>query len=135
MKSVTQALGKSVLIPSGLTAAASAAHAGIHRKMLRSGHSTTLIKSNDGMEDILKIVKSLEDSGLLLEGVCKTTKYEAKEQKEGFISMLLGTLGASLLRNILSGKGVIRAGEGTARVGYGSKTFSLKQFVWFHPIN
>ena len=67
------------------------------------------------MNDILKIVRSLENSGLLVEGVSETTKNEAKEQKEGFLSMLLGTLGASLLGNMLSGKGVIRVGEGTVR--------------------
>ena len=67
------------------------------------------------MKDILKIVKSLEDSGLLLEGVSETIKNEAKEQKGGFLIMLLGTLGASLLGNVLTGKGVIRAGEGTAK--------------------
>ena len=69
MKSVIQSLGKSVLIPLGLTAAASATDAGIHKKILGSGHNTTLIISNEEMENILKIVKSLENSGLLLEGV------------------------------------------------------------------
>ena len=69
------------------------------------------------MNDILKINKSLESSGLLLEGISETIKNEAKEQKGGFLNMLLGTLGASLLGNMLAGKGVIRAGEGTARVG------------------
>ena len=64
------------------------------------------------MKDILKIVKSLEDSGIPLKGVSETIKDEAKEQKGGFLSMLLGTLGASLLGNMLAGKGVIRAGEG-----------------------
>ena len=78
------------------------------------------------MKDILKIVKSLEDFRLLLEGVSEIIKNEAKEQKGGFLSMLLAKLGASLLGNVLSGKGVIRAGEGTARVGYGSKKSSLK---------
>ena len=78
------------------------------------------------MKDILKIIKSLEDSGLLLEGVSETIKNETKEQKGGFLSMLLGTLGANLLGNILVGKGVMRAGEGTVRVGYGSKRSSLK---------
>ena len=68
-----------------------------------------------------KKVKSLEDSGLLLEGVSETVKNEAKEQKGGFLSVLLGTLGASLLGNLLLGKGFIRAREGTARVSYGSK--------------
>ena len=129
MKSVIQPLCyKSVIIPLGLTAAASAADAGIHKKILGSGQNTTLIISNDEMKDILKIVKSLEDSGLLLlEGVSETVKNEAKEQKGGFLSMLLGTLGASLLGNMLAGKGVIRAGERTARVGYGSKKSSLKK--------
>ena len=65
--------------------------------------------SNDEMEDISKIGQSLEDSGLFLEGVNERIKYEAKEQKGGFLSMLLGILGASLLGNILAGKGVIRA--------------------------
>ena len=129
MKSVIQPLCyKSVIIPLGLTAAASAADAGIHKKILGSGQNTTLIISNDEIKDILKIVKSLEDSGLLLlEGVSETVKNEAKEQKGGFLSMLLGTLGASLFGNMLAGKGVIRAGERTARVGYGSKKSSLKK--------
>ena len=121
MKSVIQPLAKSVLIPSGLTAAASAADAGIHKKILGSGHNTTLIISNKEMEDILEIIKSFEDSGLLLKGVRETIKNEAKEQKGRFLSLLLGTLGVSLLGNMLAGKGVIRAGEGTARVSYGSK--------------
>ena len=64
------------------------------------------------MEDIMKIVKFLEDSDLLLKGVSKTVQNEAKEQKGGFLSMLLGTLGASLLGNILAGKGINRAGKG-----------------------
>ena len=80
------------------------------------------------MNDILKMVKSLEDSAVLLKGVNETIKNEAKEQKEAFLSILLGTLGASLLRNTLAGKGVIRAGEGAIRTGYGSKRSSLKKF-------
>ena len=95
--------------------------------MLSSG-TTTLIISNDEMNDNLKIVKSLENSGLLLKGVSETIQHEAKEQRGGFLSMLLGTLGASLLGDILSGKGVIRAGEGTITAGYGSKRPSLKSF-------
>ena len=79
------------------------------------------------MKDILKIVKSLEYSGLLLKAVSETIKNEAKEQKGGFLSMLLGTLGAGLLGNMLAGKGFIRAGEGNARVGYRSKGFSIKR--------
>ena len=65
----------------------------------------------------MKIVKSLEDCGLLIKSVSETIKDEAKEQKEGFLSFLLGTLGASLLGNLLTGKGTIRAGEGIIRAG------------------
>ena len=72
------------------------------------------------MKDILEIVKYLEDSGLLLNGVSETIKNKAKEQRGGFLSMLLGTLGASILGNMLVGKGVIRPEEGVARVGYES---------------
>ena len=111
----------------GLTAAASATDAAITKKILGSGNHTTLIISNDDMQDLLKIVKSLEDSGSLLDGITETVKNEVKEQKDGFLSMLLGTLGASLLGDLLtknlSGRGVIRAGEGTIRAGYGSKKF------------
>ena len=85
--------------------------------------NTTLIISNDEMKGITKVVKSLEDSGLLLKGVSETVQNEAKEQKGGFLSMLLGTLGASLLGNILAGKGINRAGEGIARAGYGKNGF------------
>ena len=80
---------------------------------------TTLIISNNEIEDIIKIVKSLEDSGLLLKGVTETVQNEVKEQKGGFLSMLLGTLGASLLGNLLTGKGINTAGEGIVRAGYG----------------
>ena len=110
MKNINQPLAESVLIPLGLTAAASAAGPGIHKKILGSVHNTILIISNDEMEDILKIVKFLEDSGLLLKGVGETIKVETKEQKGGFLSMLLGALGASLLGNMLAGKGVLTAG-------------------------
>ena len=94
IKNVIKPLAKSVLIPLGLTAAASAADAGIHKKVLGSGHNrpsssashnTTLIISNDEMEDIIKIVKSLEDYGLLLKGVSKTVQNEAKEQNGWFL--------------------------------------------------
>ena len=117
-------LAKNVLAPLGLTATMSAIDGSIKKKMLGSG-ITTLIISNDEMDDILKIVKSLEDSGVLLKGVSETIQHEAKEQRGGFLSMLLGTLGASFLGDVLSkglsGKGVIRAGEGTIRAGYGPK--------------
>ena len=79
------------------------------------------------MKYILKIVKSLENSGLLLEGLSETIKNEAKKQKGGFLSVLLGTLDASLLGHMLAGKGVVKAGEGTARGGYGSKRSSFKK--------
>ena len=120
---VTMPLAKNVLAPLGLSATMSAIDGGIKKKMLGSGE-TTLIISNDEMDDLLKIVKSLEDSNVLLKGVSETIQHEAKEQRGGFLSMLLGTLGASLLGEILSkglsGKCVIRAGEGTIRAGYGS---------------
>ena len=92
-------------------------------------NNTTLITSNDEIEDIIKIVKSLEDSGLLLKGVTKTVQNEVKEQKGGFLSALLDTLDACLLRDPLIGKGIYRAGkgkginrvgEGVLRAGYGN---------------
>ena len=122
MKNVIKPWVKSVLIPLGLTAATSAADAGIHKNILASG-TTTLIISNNEMDDIIKIVKSLDDSGLLLKGGGETIQNEAKEQKRRFLSMLLGTLGASLLGNILDGKGMNRAGVGIVRAGYG---YSIK---------
>ena len=129
MKSVIKPLAKSVLVPLGLTAAASAANAGIQKK---SEDLVTIIISNDEMDDILKIVKSLEDSGVLLKGVSETIQDEAKEQRGGFLSMLIGTLGASLLGDLLtkklSGKGVIRAGEGVIRARYGLRRSSLEKF-------
>ena len=88
--------------------------AAVYKKMFGSGF-TTLIISNEEMNDIMKIVKSLEESELLKKGVIKTNKYEAKEQKGEFLRMLLGTLGAGLLGNLLTGKHTIRAGEGTIR--------------------
>ena len=84
-------------------AAASATDTAIHKKMFRSEFSSLMI-SNKEMEDIMKIVKSLEASGLLIKGVSETIKNEAKEQKRGFIGMLLETLGASLLGNLLTEK-------------------------------
>ena len=105
----------------------------MHKKILSSGNSAiTLIIWNDEMEDIMKIVKSLQDSGLLLKGVSETIQNEAKGQKGGFLSVLLGTLGASLLGNMLADKGITRAGygskdlqskggKGIIRAGYGSR--------------
>ena len=107
-------LAKNVLAPLGITAAASAIDAGIQKKIHGSG-TTTLIISNEEMNDIMKIVQALEDSNILLKGVTKTIKNETKEQKGGFLSMLLGTLGASLLGNLLAGKGIVRAGSGNKK--------------------
>ena len=99
----------------GLTAASSAIDAGVQKKIYGCG-TTTLVISNEEMNHIMKIVQALEDSGILLKGVTKTIKNETKEQNGGFLSLLLGTLGASLLGDLLtknlSGKGTIRAGEG-----------------------
>ena len=99
------------------------------KKILGSGNPSSshnnnavLIISTDEIKDIINIVKSLEGSGLLLEGVTETVQNEVKEQKGGFLSMLLGTLGASLLGNILAGKGIYRAGKGRGinRAGEGT---------------
>ena len=136
IKNVIKPLAKSVLIPIGLTTAASAADAGIHKKILGSGNNhplnntTLIIYSNNELEDVIKIVKSLKDSRLLLKGFTETVQNEVKEQKGGFLSMLLGTLGASLLGNLLTGEGIYRAGkskgtnkagEGIVRAGYENK--------------
>ena len=104
-------LAKNVLVPLGITAAASALDPGIQKKIHGSGN-TTLIISNEEMNNIIKIVQALEDSNILLKGVTKTIEDETKEQKGGFLSMLLGTLGASLLGNLLTGKRIVRAGYG-----------------------
>ena len=101
------------------------------KKKLRSG---TLIISNDEIHHIIKIVKSLEDSGLLIKGVTETVQNEVKEQKGGFLSALLDTLGARLLGNLLigkaiyrarKGKGINRAGEGVLRAGYGNSNSKM----------
>ena len=122
IKNVITPLAKSVLIPLELTAAASAADAGIHKKILGSGNNTLII-SNKDMDDLIEIVKYLEDSGLLLKGVTETVQNEIKEQKGGFISMLLRTLGASLLGNLLTRKGVNKKGKGIHRAGEGNMDF------------
>ena len=107
IKNVLKPLDKSVLISLGLAASASATEAAINKKMLGSGMNTLII-SNEEINDIMKIVKSLEESGLLIKVVSETIKNEAKEQKDGFLSMLLGTLDASLLGNLLRGRDTIR---------------------------
>ena len=102
-------LSKHVLVPLGIAAAASAIDALIQKKIYGSG-TTTLIISNEEMNDIMKIVQALEYSNILLKGVTKTIKNETKYQKGGFLSTLLGTLGASLLGNLLAG--IVRASSG-----------------------
>ena len=82
------------------------------KKKKHRSETTTLIISNEKMNDIIKIVQALEDSNILLKGVTKTIKNETKEQKGGFLSMLSDTLGASLLGNSLTGKGIVRASTG-----------------------
>ena len=88
---------------------------------------TTLIISNDENHDIIQIVKSLEESGLLVKRVTKTDQNEVKDQNGGFLSMLLGTLVANLLGNLLTRKGIYRAGEGkeVLRVGYGNNNSKM----------
>ena len=92
-------------------AATSTADAGIQKKIYGSG-TTTLVISNEEMNDIIKIVQALEDSNILLKGNRETITNERKGQKGGFLIMLLGTLGASLLGNLLTGKGIVRARNG-----------------------
>ena len=82
------------------------------KKKQHGSGNTTLIISNEEMNGIIKIIQALEDSNILLKGVTKTIKNETKEQKGGFLIMLLGTLGATLLGNLLTGKGIVRAGAG-----------------------
>ena len=102
-------------------------------KKIHSSGTTTLIISNEEMNGIMKIVQTIEDSNILLKGVTKTIENEAKEQKVGFLSMLLGTLGASLLGNLLTRKGIIRAdsgnnkGKGIVRAGSGHPLSSVLQ--------
>ena len=115
-------LAKNVLAPLGLTAAMSAIDGSIQKKFHDTG--VKLIIEQEDMKDIMKIIEALENSSILLKGVSKTIENETKEQKGGFLSMLLDTLGTSLLGNLLSGgKGIMRAGDGIvrAREGSGSK--------------
>ena len=114
-------LAKNVLAPLGLTAAMSAIDGSIQKKIHGSG--VKLIIEQEDMKGIMKIIKVLENSGILLKGVSKTIKNETKEQRGRFLSMLLGTLGASLLSNSLTGrKGIMRAGDGIVSAGAGSRS-------------
>ena len=130
------ALLKSVIKPLGLlglTAASSAIDAGVQKQRYGS-ETTTLVISNGEMNDIMKIAQALEYLNTLLKGVTKTIKTETKEQKGGFLSMLLGTLGASLVGDLLtknlSEKGTLRAGEGFLSQEKGLK----KALMLAHPL-
>ena len=118
-------IAKNIFVP----LAAAAVDAGI-RKKIHDSETTTLIISNKEMNKIMKIVKALEESYILLKGIIKAVKNETKEQKGGFLSMLLGTLASTLLGNMLAGKGIVRAGyrnkqgKGIERAGYG---YSIKK--------
>ena len=123
IKSVPTLSAKSVLIPLGLSAGIWAADAAIQKKMFGSGRlsdlasrTKALIISNKQMEDIMKIVKPSEKSGLLLKWTSETIKNEVRKQKGVFLSMALWTIAASILENTLTGKRVIKAGESTIRV-------------------
>ena len=112
---VAMPLVKNVLAPLGLTAAMSAIDGSIQKKM-RGG--VKFVIEQEDMNDIMKIIEALENSGILLNRVTKTIENETKEKRGGFLSMLLGTLGASLLGNLLTGgKGIVGGGEGVIRAG------------------
>ena len=115
---VAMPFAKNVLAPLGLTAAMSAIDGEIQKKI--HGSEVKLIIEEEDMNDIMKIIEALENSGILLKGISKTIENETKEQRGGFLSMLLGTLETSLLGNLLTGgKGIMRAGDGIVRAGDG----------------
>ena len=117
---VAMPLAKNVLALLGLTAAMSAIDGSIKKRIHGSG--VKLIIEQEDMNHIIKVIEAPENSGILLKGVSKTIENETKEQKGGFLSMLFGTLGASLLGNLLTGgKGIMRAGDGIVRAGSGNK--------------
>ena len=110
----------------------SAIDGGIQKKMRGAG--IKLVIEQEDMNDIMKIIEALENSGILLKVVTKTIETETKEQRAGFLSILIGTLGASLLGNLLTGgKGKVRAGEGVVRAGEGAKK-NLNFLLLFHSL-
>ena len=130
---VAMPLAKNVLAPLGLTPAMSAIDGSIQKKIHGSG--VKLIIEQEDMNDIIKIIEALENSGILLKGISKTIENETKEQRGGFLSMLLGTLGANLLGNLLTGKGIMRAGDGIVRAGEGSGSKkTLNSLLPFHRL-
>ena len=137
---VAMSLAKNVLAPLGLTTAISAIDGSIEKKIHGSG--VKLIIEQEDLNNIIKIIEALENSGILLKGISKTIENETKEQRGAFLGMLLGTLGASLLGNLLTGgkgmmragDGIIRAGDGIVRAGEGSKKKPLHLLLPFHPL-
>ena len=121
--------GKNLLAPLGLSAM-SAADAGIQKSIFSGSGITTLKFGNNELTDLMKIIKILEDHNILLKGITKTAQNEVKSQRGGFLSMLMGTLGASLLGDILSrgllGKGIVTAGEGIKKIINAREFFSEK---------
>ena len=135
---VAMPLAKNVLAPLGLTAAMSAIDGSIQKKIHNSsafqGAGVKLIIEQEDMNDIIKIIEALENSGILLKGVTKTIENETKEQRGEFLSMLLGILGASLLGNLFTGrKGIVRAGEGVIEQVKDLKK-KLNSLLPFHPL-
>ena len=129
---VAMPLAKNVLAPLGLTAAMSAIDGIIQKKIYGSG--IKLIIEEEDMNGIMKIIEALENSGILLKGVSNTIENETIEQRGGYLSMLLDTLGASLLGNLLTGKGIMRAADAMVRAGSGSKK-KPKLAITFSSIN
>ena len=127
-------LAKNILAPLGLIAAMSAIDGSIQKKIHGSG--VKLIIEQEDMNNIMKIIEASENSGNLLKGVTKTIENETKEQRGGFLGMLLGTLGASLLGNLLTGgKGIVRAGDGIVRAGAGKGSEKKSNLLLpFHPL-
>ena len=125
LMNVSIPLVKNILAPPGFTESALAIDTGIQKKIHGSG-TTTLIISKEEMNDVMKIVQALEGSNILLKGVTKTIKNETKEQKGGFLSMLLGTLGAISLGNMPARREIVRArcgnkkGKAIVRAGFGN---------------
>ena len=128
-------LAKNILATLGLTFAMSAIDGSIHKKIHGSG--IKLIIEEEDMNDIMRIIEVLENSGILLKGVSKTIENETKDQRGGLLSMLLGTLGAILLGKLLTrGKSIMRAGDGILRAGGGSGSKKIpKFFITFSSIN
>ena len=124
MKNVLKSSAKNFLLPFGLSSGISAVDSAIQKEIYGSNRpsdsalrTTALIISNEEMEYITKTVKSLEESGLLIQEINKITKTKTKEQKDGFLSVLLGTLAASILGKALAGRGIVKAGQGIIRAG------------------